>query len=117
MKVLTPADIKKKFRYDFVSDDILGGFHRARKDGRHFHILPDGRRAYKADYDEVAAFSEGLAVARKDGKFFHILPNGKPAYRRRFPDRVGPFKGYAAKTGGHGEEVFIYRDGTNVEAG
>jgi len=67
-------------KYDDVSS-FSEGLARVVKDGKEFHIRPDGQPAYQEKYDYVSDFSEGLARVVKDGKYFHIRPDGQPAYK------------------------------------
>ena len=64
--------------YDFVGD-FFGGLALARKDGKFFHIRPDGTPAYEQRYDSVGNFFGGLAVVRKGDKLFYIRPDGTVA--------------------------------------
>ena len=72
------------------------GLAWVRKNGKEFHITPDGKPAYEERYDWVGSFSNGVTRVRKDKKEFHITPDGKPLYEERF-DYVTMFsdKGYS----------------------
>lgn len=55
----------------------------AEKDGRWFHIRPDGSPSYEARFELVGHFPEGLAQAMNDGQWFHIRHDGSRADCRR----------------------------------
>ncbi len=63
--------------------DCLGYFSKGlidvSKDGKYFHIRPDGKPAYEERYDDAGYFNDGRAWVRKDDKCFFIRPNGKRA--------------------------------------
>ena len=73
MKELSRKELLKK--YDSVSH-FSEGLAWVVKDGKEFHIYPDGTPAYEERYDFAYSFSEGLAWVVKDGKEFHIHPDG-----------------------------------------
>jgi len=73
MKKLSRKELLKK--YDFVSS-FLKGLAWVGKDGKQFHVHPDGTPAYKERYDSVGPFLGGIAWVKKDGEEFHIYPNG-----------------------------------------
>jgi len=69
--------IRNQFGYDFVGYFSSGGFVRARKGGKHFHIhFPSGEPAYEERYDEVGPFVGGKAWVEKNGTRFYIGPDG-----------------------------------------
>ena len=86
---------------------------RACKDGKWFHVHPDGTPAYEQRYNYVGDFSdEGLAQVCEDGKWFHIRPNGAPAYEQRYKV-VGSFsEGLAHVCDKNGRHFHIRPDGT-----
>lgn len=46
-------------------------------DGKAFHINTNWKPAYKARYDFVGDFSNGLAKVSKNGKYFYINSKGQ----------------------------------------
>lgn len=81
---------KKRYWYEDAGS-FSEGLAWVRKNGKEFHINPNGKPAYKERYDWVGSFSNGVTRARNNKKDFHIGTNGKPLYEERF-DRVTMFK-------------------------
>ena len=76
MKELSREELLKN--YEFVSS-FVKGLAQVIKDGKQFHIRPDGTPVYEERYDFVSSFSEGLAWVTKDGRGFYIHPDGTRA--------------------------------------
>ena len=68
-------------RFEQVLSFHYPGLAPAKKDGKWFHIKPDGTPAYAMKYDRVLGFYEQRAAVKKGKDWFHIRPNGKKAYR------------------------------------
>ena len=73
--VMSREELAKKFGYNWVGS-FSEGLAAARKDGKDFHIRPDGTPAYEQRYDWVGSFSEGQARACENGKEIRIRPDG-----------------------------------------
>ena len=78
MKSLTTEKLCQRYGYGYVGP-FVEGLARVRKNGRWFHIKPNGKPAYKRRYDFVDSFLEGLAWAIKGGQAFYIGPDGTRA--------------------------------------
>lgn len=66
---------KLKTTYGFVSH-FYEGLAKVCKDGKEFHIHPDGQPAYENRFDYVGCFHEGKAWARNGDEYFRIDRNG-----------------------------------------
>ena len=64
--------------YDHVGR-FSEGLAPVQKDGKFFHIRPDGTPVYKQRYDYVGNFFKGLARALKGDQWFWIRPDGTVA--------------------------------------
>jgi len=99
--------------YDFVSP-FSEELARVQKDGKWFHIHPNGEPAYEERYDNVGLFFEGLAQAQKDNKWFHIHPDGKPAYKERYYFVTSFSSEGLAWVGNDNKWFYIHPDGTKA---
>jgi hypothetical protein len=65
-----------------------------------FHLDPDGKPLYEAQFDEVLAFykvgKRWVAPAKRGAEAFHIDSNGRPIYSQRFQRCFGFYHDLAA---------------------
>lgn len=59
--------------FSFYKGEYLA---QAKKDGKWFHIHPNGSPTYAERYDYVSFFCEGRTRAWKDGKKFYLYFDG-----------------------------------------
>ena len=60
------------------------GLAPVKKNGKWFHIIPDGSKAYSRAFDQAFGFYDERASVESGGEWFHIKPDGSDAYERRF---------------------------------
>ncbi len=89
-----------KMAYKFLFDRVWGFYYgraAVNKNGKAFHIIPDGTPAYRKRFSWVGNFQENVCVVRNfQGRYFHVLPDGGRLYKETYR-YVGDFKeGYAA---------------------
>jgi len=73
METKTRAELLEM--YDFVGL-FSEGLAQAYKDGKWFHVHPNGIPAYEQRYDWVGSFHRGTAWVRKNNKWIRIRHNG-----------------------------------------
>jgi len=61
--------------YSYVGP-FVEGLACARKDGKEFHIRPDGTPAYEGRYEFVNPFQGGKALVYKNEECFYIRSDG-----------------------------------------
>ena len=71
-------------RFDEVLPFHSPGLAPVKKDGKWFHIRPDGTPVYEQRYTRTFGFYEGRAAVQMGDEWFHILDDGTPAYQGRF---------------------------------
>lgn len=105
--------------YDYVDTKGFGedGISVASKDGKWFHIFPDGSRLYEEEYDYVRIFHDGLATAVENGQYFHITRDGAPLYKERYYYSSGFKNGIARVELENGKEFHIKTNGERLYRG
>jgi len=75
-----PAPTYEELLKSYVS---VGGFREGLalvvKDGKWFHIRPDGKPAYEQRFDQAGIFINGTAAVTLNGRQLRIRHDGTPA--------------------------------------
>ena len=71
-------------RFDEVLPFHFPGLGPVKKDGKWFHITPDGTPVYEHRYTRTFGYYEGRAAVQMGDEWFHILDDGTPVYQERF---------------------------------
>lgn len=101
-------------RFDEVLPFHPPGLAPVKRDGKWFHIGPDGMPVYEQRYTRTFGYYEGRAAVQMGDKWFHILDDGTPAYQGRF-SWCGNFqKGLCAVRDENGCYHHILHDGVDA---
>ena len=71
-------------RFDEVLPFHPPGLAPVKRDGKWFHITPDGIPVYEQRYTCTFGYYEGRAAVQMGDEWFHIVDDGTPAYQGRF---------------------------------
>jgi hypothetical protein len=113
LSALSKEEIQEQFGYDNVFD-FIDGFATVVKEGKFFHIHPDGTPAYEERYDLLIPAGCGLSrvESASDNRYFYIGNDGKPINEERY-DVAGLFTEDRLALVKRGGECFHIRtDGT-----
>lgn len=81
---ILPDGVMYNVRFDEVLPFHSPGLAPVKKDGKWFHISPDGMPVYEQRYTRTFGYYEGRAAVQMGDEWFHILDDGTPAYQGRF---------------------------------
>lgn len=71
-------------RFEEVLKFHAPGLAPVRREGKAWHVRPDGSAAYEPRFDRTFGYYDGLASVRTRHGWFHITVTGEPVYRERY---------------------------------